>query len=139
MEYSREDDALPLAIQEWGWKFHHIGIPTDTPVEGETYLAKFKLFVSGFETSPFGVQWMRYEPGSPVHELIRKVPHIAFQVDDLDKELKRSEFHIITQPNSPSKGVKVAMIEHNGAPVELIEFGKSESRAFPCGSPPPSQ
>ena len=24
--------------------------------------------------------------------------------------------------NSPSDGVKVAMIEHNGAPIELIEF-----------------
>jgi hypothetical protein len=27
-------------------------------------------------------------------------------------------------PNSPSTEVKVAMIEHNNAPVELIEFIK---------------
>jgi hypothetical protein len=50
------------------------------------------------------------------------VPHIAFEVDDLDLELKRHDFNIITQTNSPSEGVRVAMIEHNGAPIELIEF-----------------
>jgi hypothetical protein len=31
---------------------------------------------------------------------------------------------VITEPNSPSDGTRVAMIEHNGAPIELIEFGK---------------
>jgi hypothetical protein len=31
-------------------------------------------------------------------------------------------FKILSKPNAPSGGVRVAMIEHNGAPVELIEF-----------------
>jgi hypothetical protein len=122
MDRVRKDSEPPLAIYEWGWRFHHLGIPTEKPVEGERYLETFKFFIAGFETSPFGIEWMRFEPGSPVHELIRSVPHIAFEVDDLDKELARSDFHIITQPNSPSHGVRVAMIEHNGAPIELIEF-----------------
>ena len=29
---------------------------------------------------------------------------------------------VITEPNPPSTGVRVAMIEHHGAPIELIEF-----------------
>jgi len=66
----------------------------------------------------------RYEPGSPVHELIRRIPHVAFEVDDLDEELKKHDFKILTPPNSPGQGTRVAMIEHNGAPVELIEFEK---------------
>ena len=123
-ETNRRDHELPLVAREWGWRYHHLGIPVNHPVEGEVYLKKFKVYVAGFKTSPFGIEWMRYEPGSPVHELIQKVPHIAFEVDDLDKELKRADFHIITLPNSPSEGVRVAMIEHNGAPVELIEFRK---------------
>jgi hypothetical protein len=124
MSSHRQDNVPPLAIKDWGWRYHHLGIPTDRPVKGELYLEKFKLYVAGFETSPFGIEWMRYEPGSPVHELIKTVPHIAFEVDDLDKELARGDFQIITEPNSPSDGVRVAMIEHNGAPVELIEFRK---------------
>jgi hypothetical protein len=26
---SRLDHELPQATQEWGWKYHHLGIPTD--------------------------------------------------------------------------------------------------------------
>jgi hypothetical protein len=122
MNRTRQDHEPPLAIQAWGWRYHHIGIPTKNPVHGEIYMEKFKLYVSGFETSPFGIEWMRYEPGSPVHALIQNIPHIAFEVDDLDKALAMADFHIITKPNSPSEGVRVAMIEHDGAPVELIEF-----------------
>jgi len=29
--------------------------------------------------------------------------------------------------NPPSDGVRVAMIEHNGAPIELIEFENNKS------------
>jgi hypothetical protein len=121
----RSDNEPPLATAEWGWRYHHIGIPTEIHREGETYLAAFNLFFSGFKESPFGIEWMRYEPGSPVHELIKTIPHIAFEVDDLDAELGRHDFEILTPPNSPGEGTRVAMIVHNGAPVELIEFSKT--------------
>lgn len=67
---------------------------------------------------------MRYEEDSPINKLIQTVPHIAFEVDDLDFELASHNFNVITEPNPPSEGVRVAMIEHNGAPIELIEFTK---------------
>ncbi len=67
---------------------------------------------------------MRFDNDSPIHDLIKMVPHIAFEVDDLDLELARFDFNILTPPNSPGDGIRVAMIEHNGAPIELIEFEK---------------
>ncbi len=120
----RLDHEPPLATEEWGWKYHHIGIPTDMVMPGEIFLPRFGLHVSGFSTSPYGIEWMRYEKGSPVNKLIQAVPHIAFEVNDLDHELEVHDFKIITPPNPPSEGIRVAMIEHNGAPVELIEFRK---------------
>jgi hypothetical protein len=39
-------------------KYHHLGIPTDVPREGETYLEKFEMYVSGYEESPYGIEWM---------------------------------------------------------------------------------
>jgi hypothetical protein len=95
---------------------------------GETYITEFKVFVSGFNLSPFGIEWMRYEEESPVHELIRSVPHLAFEVSDLEHEINIHDLNVITRSNSPSDGVRVAMIEHNGAPVELIEFSKKQTR-----------
>jgi len=122
MNYKRLDNQPPVAINEWGWKYHHIGIPTTEKMPNEKYLPAFRLHVSGFESSPFGIEWMRFEEGSPIDDLIQTVPHIAFEVEDLDAELRKHNFKIITMPNSPGDGVRVAMIEHNGAPVELIEF-----------------
>ena len=42
----------------------------------------------GFETSPYGIEWIRFEPHCNVPEIVRSVPHIAFSVDDLDEALK---------------------------------------------------
>ena len=126
MNKKRQDHEPPLAISEWGWRYHHIGIPTDTVFQDEIYLAQYKFYVSGFDSSPFGVEWMRFESGSPISELIQKIPHIAFEVDDLDIELSRGNFDILTYPNSPGEGTRVAMIVHNGAPIELIEFAKNK-------------
>ena len=122
----RADHEPPPAVAKGGWRYHHMGIPTDIPRPGEEYLEQYKMYVAGFDTSPYGIEWMRFEPGSPVSELVRTVPHIAFQVDDLEDALAGKE--IISDVSSPSKGVRVAMILHNGAPVEVMEFCGSSSR-----------
>lgn len=101
-------------------EYHHLGIPTDIKRNNETYLEDFKMYVSGFDTSPYGVEWMRFEPDSPLPELVKTVPHIAFKVTDLEAELDGKD--VIIEPNSPSKGVRVAFIVDNGAPVEFLEF-----------------
>jgi hypothetical protein len=122
MNIQRKEHEPPLATTAWGWRYHHLGIPTKGPIKGERYLPQLKVYVSGFNTSPFGIEWMRFDPDCPVHDLIKEIPHLAFEVDDLDLELSRHNIKIISPPDSPAEGIRVAMIEHNGAPVELIEF-----------------
>ena len=80
------------------------------------------MYVSGFQTSPYGIEWMRFEQDSPISELVKTVPHVAFEVDDLDAALKGKQ--LIGNVFSPSEGVRVAMIVDNGAPIELLEFTK---------------
>lgn len=101
-------------------RFHHIGIPTDQRRPGEKHLAKFGMHVSGFEGSPYGVEWMRFDPDSPIPRLVQTVAHVAFQVDNLEEELEGQE--VLIRPNSPSPGIRVAFIVHNGAPVEFLEI-----------------
>jgi hypothetical protein len=103
-----------------GWRFHHVGIPTNNPHSGEHYLENFKVFASGFEKSAYGVEWLRFESDSPVPELVRSVPHVAFEVDDLEAAIAGKE--IIFPPFSPYSGVRAAMILENGAPIEVLEF-----------------
>ena len=101
-------------------QYHHIGIPTNESKPGETHLKELKVFVVSHQKSEFGVEWMRFEADAPVPDLVRQVPHVAFEVTDLDLELAGRE--ILIPPNSPSNGVRVAFITENGAPIELLEF-----------------
>jgi hypothetical protein len=103
-------------------KYHHLGIPTNIKRENETYIPEFNVFVSGFETSPYGIEWMRYEPGSPLPEIVKTVPHVAFEVDSIEEAIKGKE--VLIQPNSPSEGNIVAFILDNGAPIEFIQIEK---------------
>jgi hypothetical protein len=122
----RKNEDPPSAAARRGWKYHHLGIPTDIPWSGEVYLKRLKIHVSGFERSPYGIEWMRFDPDCPVSGIVRTVPHVAFEVDDLDAALEGRE--ILSPPSSPSRGVRVAMIVDDGAPVELIEFGGGRRR-----------
>jgi len=122
LSYKRKDYEPPLSINKWGWRFHHLGIPTNKKMPNEKYIEGLKIYVTGFETSPYGIEWMRFEKESPISELIKTVPHIAFEVDDMEKALKGKE--ILTEAHPISRGIKVAMIKHDGAPIELLEISK---------------
>jgi hypothetical protein len=108
-------------------KYDHVGIPTTVRRENETYLDQFKVYVSGYDTSEFGVEWMRFEPDSPIPDLVKAVPHVAFEVDDLDAALEGRT--VLIEPNSPSDGVIVAFIVENGAPIEFIQRLPTGTRA----------
>ena len=101
-------------------EYHHLGIPTTVKRENETYLEKFRIYVSGYDTSPYGIEWMRFEPDSPLPELVKTLPHVAFKVDNLSAELVGKE--ILIEPNSPSDGITAAFIVDNGAPIEFLEY-----------------
>src|SRR5580704_13519696 len=62
-------------------KFNHIGIPTEAAFEGEIDLPHLKVTVSDHANNPFGIQWLRYWPDSPVPELVKRVAHVAFEVE----------------------------------------------------------
>ena len=107
-------------------RYHHIGIPASTPQPGETYLPDFDVHCTDHANNPFGVQWMRYGPRCTLPELVRRVAHVAFEVDDLEAEIAGHE--VLIAPNSPSPGVVVAFIIESGAPVELLQYVEARER-----------
>jgi hypothetical protein len=104
-------------------KFNHIGIPTKETFAGEIALPRLKVTVSDHKNNPFGIQWQRYWDDAPYPELVKTVAHVAFEVDDLAAAIAGHK--ILIAPNSPSRGVRVAFIEVNGAPVELMQVDRS--------------
>ena len=82
-------------------KFNHFGIPTAGSFDGEIPLPHLKMTVSDHQANPFGIQWQRYWDGAPYPDLVKSVPHVAFEVDDLTAALAGQ--HVIIEPNSPSR------------------------------------
>jgi len=101
-------------------RFHHFGIPTTGPLKDERHLPHLKMFVGDYTKSDFSVEWMRFEPDADYPELVKTVPHVAFEVDDLAAELVGK--NVIIAPNNPSPGLVVAFIEDSGAPIELMQI-----------------
>ena len=48
----RLENGLPETIEKWGWKYHHLGIPTNRIMPGERYLPEFKIYFSEINDSP---------------------------------------------------------------------------------------
>ena len=107
-------------------KYHHLGIPTTVKQPGERYLPEYKVYVSGYEESDYKIEWMRYEPDCPLPDIVRSIPHIAFEVKNLREAIKGKK--VIIAPNNPSEGVQVAFIEENGAPIEFIQLKHATKR-----------
>ena len=106
-------------------RYHHLGIPTTEARPGERYLFEYRVHVSGYETSPYRIERMRFEEGCPLPDLVQQVPHVAFEVDDLEAALDGRE--VLIEPNSPSPGVLVAFVVDDGAPVELLQIDSSNA------------
>lgn len=104
-------------------KYNHIGIPTTGRFENEIDLPELKMTVSDHENNPFRIQWQRYWEGALYPEVVKTMPHVAFEVEDLDAALEGQR--VIIEPNSPSEGLTVAFIEVNGVPIELMHYDRN--------------
>lgn len=110
------------------FNYHHLGIPTDKPIEGEVYLKDYKVYHYGYDKSDYGIEWMRYEKDCQLPEIVKTIPHVAFEVADIYEAIRGK--NVIIEPNSPSEGNIVAFIEENGAPIEFIQTRKGKRKQY---------
>jgi len=111
------------------YRYHHMGIPVTEERPGEHYSSTFKMYTSGGEDpGGFRVQFHRFDPGSSLHPLIQSTPHVAFQVDDLEAAIEGEV--LLLDPYEPFEGFKVAIIEDDGVPIELVETDLSDEEVF---------
>lgn len=100
------------------YRYHHLGIPTDAVRPNERYSENFKMYTSDND-GDFRIQFHRFEEECPLHPIIKNNPHIALQVDNLEKAIRGRE--ILLGPYEPIPRYKVAIVNDCGLPVELIE------------------
>ena len=94
-------------------RYHHVGIPTDNDFEGAIYLPKFKVHVSDHLATPYAVQWMRFDDECPLPDLVKTVPHVAFEVDDLEAAIRgHASLSVRTNYRKACESLSLRPLEH---------------------------
>lgn len=103
-------------------QFHHIGLPTNESHPGEYFVEDTKVWVTDPRKHPYKVEYLRFEPDSPVQGPVRDLPHVAYRVDDIQAELRGEQ--VLIEPFEPSPNFTVAFVLKDGAVVEFMKFEK---------------
>jgi len=103
-------------------KYHHIGIPTKENKAGAVFDEKYKLWLVPSDKSRFGVEWLKFEKECPFPEIIKTVPHVGFEVENMNEAIAGKK--VLVGPVDLNDELKIAFIEDNGAPIEFLEFKK---------------
>ncbi|MCW2119013.1 hypothetical protein [Flavobacterium sp. 7A] len=101
------------------YAFSHIGIPTTEEKNWDGFYEPGKIHFTDFSKDEYGVEWVKFDADSPMPEMMRTVPHVAYSVDNMEEALEGKE--MLVEIFSPAEGVRVAFIVHNGSPVEFME------------------
>lgn len=108
-------------------RYHHMGIPTTEVRPNEKFSEAFGMYTSDVDGN-FRIQYHRFTDDSPLHPLIKTVPHVGIQVDNLEEAVEGYE--ILLGIYEPIPGYRVAIINDGGVPVELIETNLTPSELW---------
>jgi hypothetical protein len=99
--------------------FDHVGVPTDQRQPGEMYVEATKVWVTDPLRHPHRVEFLRFEPDTPVRGPVRDLPHIAFRVEKLEPEITGAE--VLLGPFQATETLRVVFVLKDGAVFEFME------------------
>ena len=74
--------------------FDHVGITTAVKQPWEDWVEQSRVWVTNPRGHPEHIEFLRYEPDSPVPDLIKANPHVAFRVAELGPHIRGQEIII---------------------------------------------
>ncbi len=101
-------------------QFDHVGFITTEKKPGERFVAATRVWVTDIAAHPYRVEWLRFEPDSPVTGPVRENPHVAFRVADITEAAKGLK--VLLEPFDAGIA-KVGFYQtEDGAVVEFMEY-----------------
>jgi hypothetical protein len=109
--------------------FDHVGIPTTVRHDGESWVEPTRVWVTSPRAHPFNVEWLRYEPDTPVAGALRDQPHVAYRVADVVQAIDGRL--VLLEPFDVGGGfARVAFVVQDGAVVELMQYASPDSEGW---------
>src|SRR5438309_11218280 len=121
----RIDRAFPRAA------FDHVGLITDEEKPGESWVEATRVWVTNPRAHACNVEWLRFEPDSPVTGPLRTEPHVAYRVPDVQAALTGHK--VLLEPFSPAPDpdfLLVAFVQVGSAVVEFMQYGDPDEEGW---------
>lgn len=125
-------------------QFEHIGLITNESKPGESFVPATRVWRTDFTVHPYRVEWLRFEPDSPVPAPVREMPHVAFRVDDI--RVAARGLKVLLEPFDVGPRIVGFYQTDDGAVIEFLQYKnessvrsssrKPEACATPTRTPP---
>ena len=126
MPAAEEESRKPAVAFDPTRQFEHIGIFTAEKKPNERFVAATKVWVTDIAAHPYRVEWLRFEPDSPVKGPVREQPHVAFRVDSIAQAARGLK--VLIEPFDAGIA-KVSFYQTgDGAVVEFMEYHKKADK-----------
>lgn len=101
-------------------EFDHIGVVTSEKHEGERFVPATRAWVTDFTKHPFRVEWLRFEPDSPVQGPVRHQPHVAYRVEDIT--VAATGLKTLLEPFDAGPRIVGFYAADDGAVIEFVKY-----------------
>lgn len=112
-------------------EFDHVGIVTDQKRGEEDWVEATRVWVTNPKNHPYNIEWLRYEPDTPVTGPVREGPHVAYRVEDIEEEVRTRRLAVLLPPFDVGEFVRVGFYQYeDGTVLELMQYLKGENEWF---------
>lgn len=108
-------------------QFDHIGVPTTERHGDEMYVEETEVHVTDPGDHPDNIEFLRFEPDSPVNDRVREQLHVAFRVDDLEEAIEGED--VLLGPFMATDTLEVVFVAKHGVVFEYMDH-KDENEWF---------
>jgi hypothetical protein len=110
-------------------RFDHVGLITQEKKPGESWVETTRVWVTSPRAHPHNVEWLRFEPDSPVTGPLRTEPHVAYRVEDVQAAIEGH--NVLAEPFDVGDGfLTVAFVEVDGAVVEFMQYADPDEEGW---------
>jgi hypothetical protein len=109
--------------------FDHLGLITQAQRPGESWVEATRVWVTSPRADPFNVEWLRFEPDSPVTGPLRTEPHVAYRVPDVRRAV--DGHRVLLEPFEVGGGfATVAFVDAGGFVVEFMQYADPDEEGW---------
>jgi hypothetical protein len=104
-------------------EFDHVGMVTNEEKPASIFVKATRVWITNPATHPFGVEWLRFEPDSPVTGPLRQQPHVGFRVESVEAIQKAARgLKVVLPPFDAGFAVAGFYQTPDGALIELVTY-----------------